>query len=528
MESATNKSTPTAAAPPLPSPPHHHNRYSNVKWYHAVNGQQKLVEAAQEITRLYFGEDPPRRSSVERSPSASSANEPAKETDAILQQQPSSASIFTPPYRVFGIEADVQWHPSLETAVMRHDALPDSADASLAAGSPSSASSPESGLEDLLTLEVFLYTVAQAVQGWRTRTEASSCAPPGPMRIVVKLDVKAFKAAQQLLAQAETRTWAGLESLCVSSSSSHASRSRRRPSLRSFVAPRLEAGSSGSMPAAPSASIGAAAAASATPPSVHVELWWNADVIAQPGAQVHPLSVAAAPRSAVLQLLTRTAQALGPRIAFGFSLGWVLCPRVVPAEVLAKAPSRSINAPVFVSYSETDDVPPMTAFLEGLAQALAGEDASPAGAASLPACVYLVTFPMLFESVFADAYAASEEGEAPSIVEAATKMACVLRAAECRRVAAAVVDHAARLFFAPRTTGSVSGKAEQGEGSPSSSSSTGAAATTTTTTTAQLSRCFPTFWKAIHRPPTPSSAEEGQADVNRAARVFFPYCTIDG
>jgi hypothetical protein len=549
MDTSATAVTSSAAAP---------HRYANVKWYHAVNTQQKLVEACQDVTRTFYGEDLPRRAgSAERSPSASSGN----------LAPPTSA--LQPSCRVFGIEADVQWHPSLETAVMRHDPVPPDTEGIAAAGS----SSPRSGNEDLFSLEVFLYTVAQAVQGWKTRAASlSSAAPPGPLSIIVKLDFKAVKAAQLFLSSAEVHTWAGLETLCISSST--ASKARRRSSLRLLVTPRVEVSLSDTTAPATASTL-----PFATPPSVHVELWWNADVVAQPHAAVHPLSFAAAPASAVQLLMARTAHALGQRIPFGFSLGWVLSPREVPTD--------NSTAPVhYVAYSEKDDVPSMQSFLDGLAVALAGaapakkaaegsapprptsrshdaksltanrgtgvhhSNSSSCGSHSPTSCVHLITFPMLFESVFADAYTEQEKEEAArtsasagrsaASLAPAAAIACARAAAESRRVASAVVAHALQLFFPPQREGRAHRHCDSREGSEEPTSSAAAA------NLSRASRCFPTFWKIMHFPlsqpvtsrraphedaaatlPMPA-AVEWQADVNAAARAFFPYCTIDG
>ncbi|KPA76037.1 hypothetical protein ABB37_08178 [Leptomonas pyrrhocoris] len=544
-----------------------HHRYDNVKWYHAVNSQQQLVEAAQEITRLFYGEDPPLRSGLTPSPSTSSAS---GAPEFVRGSSPSTnfTTKFTPLCRVFGIEADVQWHPAVETAVMRHDSvvLPPAEAAAHAAGSPSSSLREGSSGEDFFSLEVFLYTVAQAVQGWKSRAAAAAAtAPSGPLRVIVKLDFKAVKAAQLFLTQAEGHTWAGLEALCTSSMSN---RSRRRPSLRSFISPRLDSSTSGSVTAA-------AAAASATPapsfgdlalppPAVHVELWWNADVVAQPGATVVSTSFAAAPAWAVQQLMARTAQALGHCLSFSFSLGWVLCPRTVPAEALAvdaaSHNNRRSTPSVNISYSEKDDVPTMQAFLDGLALALAGglvrdaieeaatrphpheqhggtahQVARPPPALTpahlFAACVRCVTFPMLFECVFADSYTEQEKAQAfrgsavaaaaaaaqrdsLSVMPLASATAAALAAAESRRVASAVTAHALDLFFRPHREGGVN--ADLRESTPGSGS----------TAATPDSCCFPTFWKAL-RPPT-SAAGEWQGEVNKAARTYFPYCTIDG
>lgn len=676
MDSSSIEVTPTRGTHTQPTshqPIHPQHRYGNVKWFHAVNSQQTLMEACQEITRTYYGEDLPRRGSMERSSSiASSTGAP----DAGGRSPTTSSagnyalSVPNPTYRVFGIEADVQWHPSMGTAVMRHDPVPAETEGLLAAGSPSS--SPENHQEDLFSLEVFLYTFAQAVQGWKSRAASTAAAvPPGPLHVILKLDFKAMKAAQQFLSSAEVHTWAGLETLCLSSTSS---RTRRRPSLRSMVPPRLESSAaSGIYAAASAANTTSSAAAFAAAPSVHVELWWNADVVAQAGAHVHPLSFAAAPPADVQQLMARTAQALSSRLSFGFSLGWVLSPRVVPPEVLEKAPTRSSTAPVYVAYSEADDVPTMTAFLDGLAAALNGGSTSeksaeatpvnasaplntssaaphavtpprhsysgrsshsntnspsahhhhPSGShahsghltgqsppaltsAHLPAThVHLFTFPMLFESVFADVYTEEEKQEAfrtaaaqgppPQVagkngkpiafhgaVSPASTIAGALKAAESRRVASAVVAHALRLFFAstatttasattsaraagaPQRDSSVTSVPNAGpdsrEGSVEPSPTCGAGRT------GYEARCFPTFWKAVKpaaarvavTPTSPASLnsavgeeegekersasmpavvattsptsfmEEWQADVNRAARELFPYCTIDG
>ena len=616
MTSMDAEATPTATVP--------HHRYSHVKWFHAVNSQQKLVDACQEVTRLFYVDDMSRRSSLDRSPSVSSNNGASANAEAV--PTPSvTATAFSPPpaipsFRVFGIEADVQWHPSLGTAVMRHDPVPASlevAAAAAAAGPPPSSFSPrdndsssKGANADLFSLEVFLYTLAQAVQGWKSHACAFNTAPPGPLHVIVKLDFKAFKAAQLFMTQAETHNWAGLEMLFTSSAASSSSR-RRRSSLRSFVLSRPEA-SAGASSTAP---VDADAALNAPPPpSVRVELWWNADVVAQPGAHVHPLAVAAAPRSEVLAVMARTAQALGHRVFFGFSLGWVLCPRVVPADILTAAPTRSSTAPVYAAYSEADDVPTMTAFLDDLAQALAAPTPTEASscastdhnkntsvssrrsgsdrsydtpthpplltAAVVPAaCVHFFTFPMLFESVFADLYTeqektdafavAAESGGIPylpdgkqqplsgGVVSLASAIAGARRAAESRRVASAVVAHALRLFFPASTSrkGSLRDRERsQEEPVPPSTSAAPVAE-------GYESRCFPTFWKTVHPPPrppalfpkaegkgesstaaatpgattptpsTPTSvleAEEWQGNVNRAARSFFPYCTIDG
>ncbi|KPI82674.1 hypothetical protein ABL78_8313 [Leptomonas seymouri] len=499
--------------PPVNPVPH---RYNNVKWYHAVNSQQKLVDVSQEITRLYCGED-----AVQMSASADCATR-------------------TPPHRVFGIEADVQWHPSLETAVMRYDTVPDDTEAILAAGSPSSL--PLSGNEDLFTLEVFLYSVAQAVQGWKSRAAASTTFPLGPMYVIIKLDFKAFKAAQLFLTHAAERTWAGLETLCMSPTSS---RSRRRSSIRSFVSSRRESSVGGT------AAVSASSRGALPPPSVYVELWWNADVVAQTGANVHPLSFAAVPPEAVQQLMAHTAQALGHRLRFGFSLGWVLSLHPVPAEVLAKTRMRGVASPVYVAYSDTEDVTAMNTFLDGLSQALAGapmEDASDASAspqrhhthqAGPPAlsaahlsssCVHLFTFPLLFESLFGDEYSENEKVEAlnvtrkqqgsSSAVVDASLFASAHKASEGRRVAAVVVDHALHLFH-PQRKGSVS--SHNADNCESSQSLPSAAATDTEAVPEP--RCFPTFWKIVRRPP--SATEEWQANVNSKARSYFPYCNID-
>lgn len=513
------------------------------------------METCQAITRLYFGDDLGRRSSLERSPSLGNGGESGEAATATTPT--TVAAPHTPLYHVFGIEADIQWHPSLETAAMRHDPIAD--DSVLAAGSPSSPSSAATtggqGSEDLFTLEVFLYTVAQAVQGWRTRSASpafaatTAASTSAPLHVIVKLDFKAFKAAQQFLTHAETRSWAGLEALCATATST---RSRRRPSLRSFVSPRLESATNSTTTSA--AAYTAASTAAATPQPVHVELWWNADVVAQPDARPHPLSVAAAPTAAVLQLMARTAQALGHRLPFGFSLGWVLCPRVVPPEVLALAPTTSITAPVYVTYREADDVPTMVAFLDGLAQALAGEKAASAAepaftaapaltAANIPdACIHLFTFPMLFESVFADVYseadrvaafaaAAEQSSNGPRVptgrrqksigaVETATGIAAARGAEESRRVASAVVAHAMQTFFPVHPEG--------GEGTSAAAATAAAAASKGVS----AARCFPTFWKAVHPPPATAVSggedREWQAGVNEAARELFPYCTIDG
>lgn len=606
-------------------------RYANVMWFHAVNSQAALLEATQAISHAYF-----------EAPGCGDAAAVNRGGVGVLLMPPCTAAGNS----VFGIEADIQWHPTLETAVMRHDPVPilsesaplprglarDAHGASTTssnreshneANSPPSPAAPTSSELSAFTLEVFLYTLAEAAEGWRQRARhaagtgessllrnqsesatahaqstRTAAAADRPLRVIVKLDFKAYLAAQQLLTHAEGCSWAGLEALChLQAPDAHAaaangegntsniSAASRRYSLRSVLnhvtdpaaappnASGIAAGATGAPTAQPAASPshhtrGVPAA------EVQVELWWNADVVAQSGAVPHPLSVAAAPAPAVQALMARTAHALGARIPLGFSLGWLLCPRAVPAEVLASA-SATVRAqeaaaaagsvatttasaaaapptPQYVFYNLLQDAPAMKVFLDGFWKALAATQTTAGQPPADPTqLVQLITFPMLFESVFADVYTAVERqcAFAASMPALASLTAAARVADEARRVASAVIAHAARLFSAPQVAPQPfahRGGAAAG-GAAASVAAMAAAPTRLVEDAAMMkhaatsapppeSRAFPTFWKMVRPSAVAAASAAGQlggagrtqANVDRAARVFFPYCTIDG
>ncbi|KAK7194604.1 hypothetical protein NESM_000378900 [Novymonas esmeraldas] len=530
------------------------DRYSAVKWFHAVNSPAELLDATQAIGQRVLDT---RRSG-------------ARGSDAGVNHRTGGGGSDGASYTAFGIEADVQWHTSLEVAVMGHDPL------------PPADSGPAVARDAPMLLEEFFHVLAEAVEEWSRRRRsaletsaaaASICAAATtatpPLHIIVKLDFKALPAAQQLLQHAAARSWAGLEALCRHHSGDDGSAATRRQSLHSLLndpghapaPPPQHLQQHSPLPATPppaaaldipspsAAAAAAATEAAAAAASVAVELWWNADVVAQRGATPHPLSFAAASTSTVQALMAHTAVVLGPRIPLGFSLGWVLCPRAVPAELLtphhddgaaATATPLSSTHPRYVFYNFLEDAPAMNAFLDGFCAELqrqAPAHARSGGAGPSPSpLVRLITFPMLFESVFADVYTAKERQHAfaSSAATAASLAAAARLADETRRVASTVTAHTTALLsstgVANRGASALSRTRHAAGGWLEENARVHAAPPSSATPLVLL-----TFWKGMRPPPPHSTAEahgdaaaQCPANVDRAARVFFPCCTIDG
>ncbi|KAG5485687.1 hypothetical protein LSCM4_06645 [Leishmania orientalis] len=582
--------------------------YAHIKWFHAVNTPAELQEAVQAIDQLFCDElggvtrgsdaeiQPARRAStsVRCGGSGGSAGD---HSSGVVAAGYSNA----PAHPVIGIQADIQWHTALETAIMCNDALSlATSDMRAVSGNGEDERSAQStrsisaaAENSTFSLEDFLCTLAEAAKGWRQRATlaASTCTPVdvSPLRVIVKLNFKALPAAQLLLQRAEERTWTGLEGLCWQPLSDGGTADvmptfARQEWLPAALSHTTDAAATPSevkrqrlTPAAPRPSA-----------AVVIELWWSADVVAQCGVTPGPLSFAAAPASVVQALMARTAHVLGSRIPLGFSLGWVLSPHPVPAEVLRSAnvtaplsiaaPTKTaMRQPRYVFYNLLEDAPAMISFLDGFWDELqsckqdqpsSDTAVEPSGGTSLPGTVgrgemkessveqavvrasppappsrlvRLITFPMLFESVFADVYTAKERHQAfespPSLPVAAA--AALTAAEESRRVAVAVLAYTTKLFSASHEATNANAKAPMNraagnaaETEPLEESLKHAAAPTAMTTPSHELRVFPTFWKNT-RPPSRASLksdEDGvyQSNVDKAARVFFPCCSIDG
>ncbi|CBZ24416.1 hypothetical protein, unknown function [Leishmania mexicana MHOM/GT/2001/U1103] len=597
------------------------HRYAHVKWFHAVNSQAALLEAAQAIDGLFYEEhECGVRGSEAKINHSTLADTNVSGGGGGGDVTAANGCSNAPVYTVIGIEANVQWHPTLETAVMRRDPLP-SAAVDVCSGdgngnkdqsahndrSPAATATADAAEGSTFPLEAFLHALAEAVKGWQQRAALlaeASIRPPAavpPLRVIVKLHFEALPAAQQLLTHAEAHTWAGLEELCRQPHSEGCTAAAMSGTVRQHASLSVVDHSTDAS-ATPSNPQGQPfmPAASHPPAAVAVELWWSADVVAQTGVTPHPLSFAAAPASVVQDLMVRTAQVLGPRVPLGFSLGWVLCPRTVPAGVLTMTKSTAASPatasastvmpqPRYVFYSLLEDAASMKSFLDGLCKelessahrhrngaavehsggtALSGivgteemakrSDQAVVSASAPPPASRLVrhiTFTMMFESVFADVYTAKERQQAfeSSVAATASLNAAARKADETRRVAAAVLEHTTKLFSAPRATTSATtktcmsgavGKVVEAELLEEESLKHAAAPTAATMTPSDDPRVFPTFRKAI-RPPSHASLavassvaqpmaslkidDDGafQVNVDRVARVFFPYCSID-
>ncbi|CAC9458532.1 hypothetical protein, unknown function [Leishmania infantum JPCM5] len=599
------------------------HRYAHVKWFHAVNSQAALLDAARAIDQMFYDKrEGGARGSEAKINHGMLADKNARGNGGGGRGNVAVAHGFSnaPACTAIGIEADIQWHPTLETAIMRRDPLP-SAVVDVFSGdgdgnkdrnahndrSPAAKTTADAAEDGTLPLEAFLQTLAEAVKGWRQRAAFLATAPARspaaapPLRVIVRLHFEALPAAQQLLTHAEAHTWAGLEELCwqphsEGSAAAAVSGTARQHASLSVIdhsadasATPCEAQRQPSMPVA-----------SHPPAAVAIELWWSADVVAQSGVTPHPLSFAAAPASVVQGLMARTAQVLGPRVPLGFSLGWVLCPRAVPAEVLAMTKATAASSttasattvmpqPRYVFYSLLEDAAAMKSFLDGLWKELDssvhrhsnGAAVEPGGGTALsgivgsegmekrsdqavvsasappPASrlVRLITFTMMFESVFADVYTAKERQQAFewSVAATASLNAAARKADETRRVAVAVLEHTTKLFSASHVTtsatmktrmSSTASKVVETEQLEEESLKHAAVPTAATMTPSGDPRAFPTFRKAI-RPPSPAPLavvspvaqpmssikidDDGafQLNVDRAARVFFPCCSID-
>ncbi|KAG5485017.1 hypothetical protein LSCM1_07097 [Leishmania martiniquensis] len=566
--------------------------YAHVKWFPAVNSLAELLEAVQAIDQLLDAAPRAgaRGSESEIKPSTLAGTTVSGHTSGCRAGGHGSGAATAgcsnaPVYSVVGIQADIQWHTASETAIMCTDAL-SGATPHMRTGSGNdgrsaqSDRSPDAAVEGVtVSLEDFLCTLAEAAKGWRQRAAVSAaplCSPVTvpPLRVIVKLNFKDLPAAQQLLTRAEAHTWVGLEELCRQPHSEGGT-----ADVMSTCAPQH------SLPTVLDRSTDAAATPSE---AVAIELWWSADVVAQCGVTPSPLSFAAAPPSVVQGLMARTAQVLGPRIALGFSLGWVLCPRSVPAEVLPQARvsqplpiaadvTDEMPPPRYIFYNLLEDAPAMKSFVDGFWAELrssqhpqhshdavaessggtslsgsaaregveesSGDQAALSAAPPSPASrlVKLITFPMLFESVFADVYTAKERQQAfeSSVAAAASLTAAARKADETRRVASAVLAHTTKLLSASHEGVKPSAKVHMRHpagtaagAEPLEEALKHAAAPATTTAPSHALRVFPTFWKATRPPPHAplGSDDDGafQVNVDKAARVFFPNCTIDG